>query len=147
VTEWRGPRTIYNTWIGDWGPGYESGNWGPGYDYACNGCYGGYNYPVPWAEFPPVVLPPVTIDYPSMGALPAANCVLVPMTYYSDVLTMATYTSTITQPPPSAMVTVYLDPDTNSRSTDWGNEWETVFEVYVYTTTAHVDVISSTAQC
>jgi hypothetical protein len=69
------------------------------------------------------------------------------MTYYSDVLTLATFTSTITQPPPSAMVTVYLDPDTNQRSTDWGNEWETVFEVYVYTTTAHVDVVSSTAQC
>jgi hypothetical protein len=78
---------------------------------------------------------------------PRFGCSYVPTTFWSDFQTEVTYTSTITQPPYDALITVYVDPDTQQSSTDWGPELETVYEVYIYTTTAPVEVISSVTDC
>jgi len=74
------------------------------------------------------------------------GCDYVPVTYPSNIYTTATYTDTITAPPADAVVTVYYDPNVNQMSTDWGPV-ETIYEVFVYETTAIVDVVSTSTQC
>jgi len=65
----------------------------------------------------------------------------------SNTETELTYTDTITQPPPDAVVTVFYDPDQDQYSTYWGDEIETVYEVIVFTTTTEVEVVSSAYSC
>src|ERR1700760_3549442 len=99
----------------------------------------------PWSSLPAPVLPPVTVaPFDPYVAAPAGGCAIVPITIPSVIQTTASYTQTITQPPPDAVVTVYVDPGSGGTSTDWGPV-ETVYEVIVYTTTATVPYVSTTS--
>jgi len=104
------------------------------------------NFPPVVVNWPPINLPPIIVDLPGL-AVPRFGCSYVPTTFWSEFQTEVSYTSTITQPPLDALITVYVDPDTQQSSTDWGSDFETVYEVYIYTTTAGVDVISSVTSC
>jgi hypothetical protein len=118
------PQTIYQTWD----PYYND----PGYT-------------PPWAFLPKTFLPPITLSF-GLPPLPNFGCKYTPYTYESQLITTATYTDPITQPPIDALITVYVDPYNGQTSTDWG-PMETVYEVYVYTTTALVDVVATTTSC
>jgi hypothetical protein len=144
------PRTIYTTWnppvwnppvYTNWDPAYTT--WDPAYTSWDSAYYP--TYTPPWANLPPPYIPPVTVTV-DLPALPSYGCNYVPVTYPSNIITTATYTDSITQPPPDAMITIYVDPNNGQTSTDWGPV-ETVYEVYVYETTATVDMVSTTTQC
>jgi hypothetical protein len=120
------PQTIYQTWD----PYYY---------------YDDPSYSPPWAYLPAPILPPITLSF-GLPPLPNLGCQYYPVTYPSQIITDATYTDTITQPPIDAMITVYVDGYNGETSTDWG-PLETVYEVYVYETTAQVDVVSTTTSC
>lgn len=114
------PRTVYQTWD----PVY----------------YG--DLPPPWVAFPLPRLPAITISIP----LPRIGCDLIPVTFETEILTIGTWTDTITQPPESQVITVYADAGLREASTDWG-PIETIYEVFTYTTTVTVDIVSATTQC
>jgi hypothetical protein len=103
-------------------------------------------YALPWETLAPATLAPITAAFETAVAVPSPGCSFMPVTYPSVVETTAQYTQTVTQPPPDAVVTVFVDPGTGKTSTDWGPV-ETVFEVIVYTTTATVPYVSTTAAC
>jgi hypothetical protein len=56
---------------------------------------------------------------------------------------MATFTSTITEPPRDGTLTVYLDDD----NMPWTYGAQTVYEVYVYTTTQGIDIVGEGYDC
>jgi hypothetical protein len=88
-------------------------------------------------------LPAITINLPEA---PVPGCSITSVTFTSEFEEVNTWTDTITQPPQDAIITVFVDEETQETSTDWGPV-ETVYEVFVYTTTATVDVVSATTAC
>jgi hypothetical protein len=101
------------------------------------------NQPPPWIAYPVPRGPAITINLP---APPRFGCSVTSVTFESIFEDVSTWTDTITQPPQDAVITVYVDEENGETSTDWGPV-ETVYEVFVYTTTATVDVVSATTAC
>jgi len=95
--------------------------------------------PIPTADIP--YFPLITIQAPPIPA-PSAGCSAVPTTQHTATITEATYTSTVTDAPGGA-VTLYSGSD-GQISTYGAN---TIYEVYIYTTTQSVDVVGQGTQC
>jgi hypothetical protein len=78
-------------------------------------------------------------NYPRLQA----NCYAIETTSHTVTVTEASYTSTMTEAP-EGMVTVYVDP-ADSQTYTYGAS--TIFEVYVYTTTQNIDIVSPGQSC
>jgi hypothetical protein len=132
----------YNPGGGYGGPAYTSTRFIP---YPTPG--GGYGYNDPYGypiniNLPPINLPPIIIDNP-IWTIPFPGCSYAPVTTQSPTAIESAFTSTITQMP--EFVTVYVGDD--GYQTTYGNDPTTAYEVYMYTTTVYVDVISKTREC
>lgn len=123
-------------------PVYTSTRWIP---YPTPSGNYGYNDPSGYPiniNLPPINLPAIIIDNP-MWTIPFPGCSYVPVTTQSPTAIETGFTSTITEEPES--VTVYIGDD--GYQTTYGNEPQTAYEVYMYTTTVYVDVVSKTRDC
>lgn len=93
-----------------------------------------------WNDAP--LWPVITIEGPTLE-IPRPGCSQVPTTISSVITTEVTYTSTITEAPEDGPITVYID----EHGDPYTYGANTVYEIYVYTTTQEVEEIGLGFDC